>query len=1032
MLILYLNKSIIKVHKMNYIGGGIKFMKKRISVLFMIMVMLLSAVFSTSAVLAEEVYTKYEENALPKIGEELYGFRVTERGRFKAASAETITFEHIKSGATLVYIKNDDKNLAFNIGYRTPQIDESDRNHVFEHAIIAGSDKYPSTNVFFDIANKAYQTYVNASTGMTSTNYMLSSMSEVQLKKMMDVYLSCMVKPIILENENVFKREAINYTLEDKDSEIELGGTVFSEDTGYMTNVDDGSINAVIDSLYPGETASNMIGRAVENYKLLTYEHTKELYDMCYHFDNSIISLYGDLDYKAFLKFIDEEYLSKYERSNTDLSAYKDGKSKSKFVENTVYIPAYEGDTTENASEIVYAIDLSEYELEDIMYLSYICGMLNNSNSVINNKLYKEGISNSFSCYVYLDSQKPFMLFALDNANTDVKDKFMNVLNSSFEEIKENGINKSEYSNILKSFEISNSTAGESIDFAVNTLVELSTYWAVSGRTNYYSLYDDTFEALVNDENQVILKRLADKISDPKNSALVSAVPKPGLAEEIDEERYNYLAEMKANMTDEEIEVMVEDTKAYNEWNNNPVHNNNVSIKPEQLPEPTLYPAAEVKKLGSISSYSSEISKDVGKYSLKFDIGSIKQEDLYYIGLYSLLLGSLDTEGYTEKEISALAPVYLNNLGISVDYLKKKDAESPEPVFDVDWYCVNEDYETSLNIILNILEKSDFNNKNKVVSVLEESLPYINPARTGDPIGMLKEKAKSGFSEDAKFSKFFNGSEYYEFLNGILTKLKEDEKFSAVLSEKLDGITAQIVHKDNLISTVISDEEGIKSSEEINNRVLNKLGSINMTKEEYTLEEQPKSAAYIIDASNQYSVLASSISEDFKGEYIPFINMINDMYTVPVIRFINGAYSAETGFGIEYDSKYIYSYSYADPNVKKTVDVYKNMAQSIADADVTQEILDDYIVASYSNMVMPKGEYTSANLAIDYEIYGLDKMTAKKFADGIKSAKPEDLQDAVNCIQQMVDNGYIVFAGNSSAINADKDVFDIVVDYRGK
>ena len=59
-------------------------MKKRISALFMIMVILLSAVFSTSAVLAEEVYTKGEENALPQIGEELYGFRVTERGEFKA------------------------------------------------------------------------------------------------------------------------------------------------------------------------------------------------------------------------------------------------------------------------------------------------------------------------------------------------------------------------------------------------------------------------------------------------------------------------------------------------------------------------------------------------------------------------------------------------------------------------------------------------------------------------------------------------------------------------------------------------------------------------------------------------------------------------------------------------------------------------------------------------------------------------------------------------------------------------------------
>ena len=126
---------------------------------------------------------------LPEVGETLHGFTVTERGSIDYLKAETATLIHDKSGATLFLVENEDPELAFQIAYRVPQKDGTDVPHIFEHSIIAGSDKYPYTNAFFDLNNTTYNTFVNAQTLSLMTRYELASASEEQLIKMVNFRL---------------------------------------------------------------------------------------------------------------------------------------------------------------------------------------------------------------------------------------------------------------------------------------------------------------------------------------------------------------------------------------------------------------------------------------------------------------------------------------------------------------------------------------------------------------------------------------------------------------------------------------------------------------------------------------------------------------------------------------------------------------------------------------------------------------------------------------------------------------------------
>ena len=130
------------------------------------------------------------------------------------------------------------------------------------------------------------------------------------------------------------------------------------------------------------------------------------------------------------------------------------------------------------------------------------------------------------------------------------------------------------------------------------------------------------------------------------------------------------------------------------------------------------------------------------------------------------------------------------------------------------------------------------------------------------------------------------------------------------------------------------------------------------------------------------------------------------------------------------DKGVMYSYSYSDPNVGKTVEAYENMAKVFEDTDITQEDLDSYIVAAYSGFVVPEGDYTRADTAITYEILGFDRNIINEYAEGIKNSSAEDMDAAFECIQKAIDNGYLAFIGNSQAINGDKELFDEVIDFR--
>lgn len=79
----------------------------------------------------------------PTVGMTVNGFVVDEISDFDMLGATVYEFQHLKTGATVLYVANEDTNRTFDIIFRTPTETDSGIPHVFEHSTLDGSEKYP-------------------------------------------------------------------------------------------------------------------------------------------------------------------------------------------------------------------------------------------------------------------------------------------------------------------------------------------------------------------------------------------------------------------------------------------------------------------------------------------------------------------------------------------------------------------------------------------------------------------------------------------------------------------------------------------------------------------------------------------------------------------------------------------------------------------------------------------------------------------------------------------------------------------------
>ena len=169
------------------------------------------------------------------INDIIHGFKINRIVPAPNCASELIEMSHERTGARLVWLKNDGENKLFSVAFRTPPTDHTGIFHILEHSVLGGSKKYPVKEPFLELMKGTMNTFLNAMTYPDKTIFPVSSRNDTDFMNLTRVYLDAVFAPAIYYNPNIFYQEGWHIEMRSSSDTPVYKGVVFNEMKGAMS-----------------------------------------------------------------------------------------------------------------------------------------------------------------------------------------------------------------------------------------------------------------------------------------------------------------------------------------------------------------------------------------------------------------------------------------------------------------------------------------------------------------------------------------------------------------------------------------------------------------------------------------------------------------------------------------------------------------------------------------------------------------------------------------------------------------------------
>ena len=1007
-------------------------MKRKLIALLMAVSLASTALLAQASVNAFAVDNKTSIETVQNVGDELYGFKLVRSEYKENTESKEMLFEHMKTGAKMLVIKNSDLNRGFSIAFNTPCENDKGINHILEHSLLGGSEKYPSGNIIFNVMNNTYSSFVNAFTQQNSTIFPVCSQNEDQLMKLTDVYMDAVYHPLIAKDKKVFEREAWRYELEDADSPLTVNGVVYNEMRGNYGNMDWVESENCKKSIFKDTNQQYDAGGVPSSILDLSYEEFLDVYNKNYTPSNSFMVLYGDVDYGKFFKMINDNYLSSYDKKEVAIDK-KEQPVFNRLVEKDYDFPVSADYDSTNKSKIdlIFAMpEMDKMDVEDVAGLTMVAALLGDDSSDFMKSLRSSGIAEDYSVSMDIQTYQPTITISANNTDMSKKKEFYNLIISELKKEISNGINKELAKSIIASLKFSDYLEKEEQSY--NHLVTASMMNIVfSDPMIDINSYFKNMESRIDDK---YIEGLIDSyLVKNTQESLVTTNPKPGMLEENNAKLAQKLAEKKASMSADEINALVAKTKEFKDWNNQGTDQSIIdslkAVKAKDIPvEVKDYNIKESSSQGVKEITSDANISGLGYAGFVFDESHLTSDELLYLQFYSTLLGNnMPTKNHTSDVVQNEIIRKSYGLSSSINTVSdNKDGTSAHPVFQLEYMAMNDDYkdilQLSSDMLLNsILDENSDDYIRNAISSEKQMYDYL----CSNPNYMANVRAMAYDNLYNRYENYLIGIDYHNFI----TQLEKDynENPQKVI-DKIREVRDKAFSKNNL--TVLfagNDEAKSKFNNELNTFVGN-LSDNKYKKASYDLPVPERREALTTNIDVQYMTVNSDMNDlniTNKGKFYVLSKLLNEKYLIPQLRLNGGAYGVEAFVNMANFN--VYTYRDNDfANSLKVINSTNDYMKSELPA-LTEDTLDSYIISTYAEQNSPQGELMGAIDALNSYLNNISVEDKKQILNEIKATTVESLKDSGDVLGKLNDRSNYVVVGSPEVINAHKDLFDKII-----
>ena len=938
---------------------------------------------------------------------------------------------HKKSGARLFLLSCDDENKVFIAGFRTPAAEDTGVPHIMEHSVLCGSEKYKAKDPFVELVKGSLNTFLNAMTYPDKTVYPVASCNDKDLANLMSVYLDALFAPAIYDNENIFLQEGWHYELTDPEGPLTINGVVYNEMKGVYSSADSILDRYLKLALFPDTVYGYESGGDPDHIPELTREHFLDFHRTYYHPSNCQIFLYGNMDMEERLEYLDREYLGRFNACEVDSGismqqpagpaeyeySYPIGEDEDPASNTYISLGIVTGDSLDPTLNIAFQV--LEYAL------------LSSPGAPLRQAILDAGIGTDVEGGYEGGILQPVFSVTAKNAEPEDKDRFLEVVNGTLEDLCENGLDRKTLASALNILEFRYREADFG-SYPRGLMYGLQCFesWLYDKDDPYAHLeYGHIFEELKSGLDGGYFEDLIKTyLIDNTHRAVVVLKPEPGLDLKKEAALAERLAAKLDAMSMEERVSLIERTEALKKYQDEPSTPEELATIPmlgrsdiDRAVKPLNY---TVKDINGIPAVHTEMfTGGISYVTILFDAGSVAEADWECMGMLKILLGLLSTEDHSYAELTNEINSETGGIGSGIGIYPADGGI--KLAFEFSGKAFEDKTEKIFEFTQEMIGRTLFDDEKRIKELISRTRSQLRDDLASSGHRTAAVRAGSyGFAASA-LSDAIYGIRFYEYVD---TLEKEFDTRKDELVRRLRALMEQIFRKENLMISVTAQEAGYERVREALPAFADALSGSGATAgfalvSEEDVNKVQRNEAFKIPSMVQYVARSGSFADaglKYTGALRVLQVILGYDYLWIQVRVKGGAYGVMNSYSRSGESYFV---SYRDPKLSETNDVFEGIPAYIEAFDADDDEMTKYIIGTVSNLDMPQNPNARGSRNLGAYISGISEERLQRERLEVICAQAEDIRALAGHARAVLETGSICVLGSDAAIEADKGLF---------
>jgi len=968
-----------------------------------------------------------------------YGFEKIKTEFITEYNSEATLFRHVKTGAEIMSLTNDDENKTFGAVFRTPPANSTGIPHILEHSVLCGSRKYPTKEPFVELMKGSLNTFLNAFTYPDRTCYPVASCNLQDFYNLVDVYMDAVLHPKCVNDKQVFEQEGWHYELEDPNEDITFKGVVFNEMKGVYSSPDSVLGRECQRVLFPDNTYGVDSGGDPTVIPKLTFEEFQDFHKKYYHPTNARFWFYGDDEPTERLRILDS-FLSEFERLESD-SVIQPQKlfSEPKYVVEKYAASANTDEEPKTFLAVNWLLKEDRFDLETELafsFLNYL--MLGTPAAPLRKALESSGLGEALVGGGLEDElRQPTFTIGLKGVKAENVAAVEKLVMDSLTELKESGFEADAIEAAVNTIEFSlreNNTG--SFPRGLSLMLRSMSTWLYDADAFEPMKYTDalaSFKARLDAGEDVFAPLIQNYLLDNPHRVTLELQPDVGLGEKQETEEKDTLKAYRSTLSEDDVLTVINNTKSLKVKQETPDSPEVLACMPalslSDIPKKsTLLPCDVDESNGATILRHDLFTNDVLYVEAAFELKTVPADLLPLLPLFCRCLTNMGTDSMNFVELTQ--KIGRKTGGISVYPLINDVRGSDEMVAKlmVRGKTMADKAEDMMELFLEVLQTTDFDDQDRFLQMVLETKAAMEAAVVGSGHSIAASRLSAQNSVAGWVNEVTGGVTYLTFLRTLTERVNAD--WGGVVSD-LKAIRSAVLSRQGALLNITADEKTMAATDNVMQSFLSSMPEKGGDLQTWSGMLPAVNEGLVVPTQVNYVGKGADLYKagyELNGTAYVISKHLGTTWLWDRVRVVGGAYGGFCDFD-SHSGMFRYL-SYRDPNLLETIKNYDGTGDFLRSLEVDDATLSNAIIGCIGDIdsyQLPDAKGYTSMLRHLLKVSDEERQMRR---DQILGTTAKDFKEFAEVLESVKTGGKIVAVASADAVAKANEKFPELLEVK--